>query len=145
MGPSDRLDQAAGSFDRCLGSLGYCYATDRKSASWFQFAGKKHPSAFNGAVDQASIAQRQQVDSIALDSIELGQPDLRGNPRDTAIETIFGQTFLQGHLPAFKTRTDGASGARLLTLVPTATGLAEATADAAANAPCGLDPARSRF
>ena len=95
---------------------------------------------------QARGLEREHVDFGGAEGFELGQGDLGVELQQVRLEAALGKTTLQRHLAAFETDLVVAARTRLLALVATASGLAQAGTDAAADtalgmlgARCGLD------
>jgi hypothetical protein len=75
-----------------------------------------------------------QVDFVLVQALQVGEADLAVVLQRLRLEATLGQATLQRHLAAFEADLVVPTGARLLALVATAGGLAQARADATADA-----------
>src|SRR5690606_15042486 len=134
------LDLSASGFDRSAGTFGHRQTLDGHGLG--EFAGQEHLGALDVGIDKAGGAQGGQIGDITIDGVQVAEANLGTHHSDAGGETEFRQTLLQGHLSAFEPGTHTATGTGFLTLVTTATGLAETAADTATEAFAFLDPTR---
>src|ERR1700751_5547380 len=130
---SELLHTAAGRFDRGLRAGGHADALALHCALDPSLLDVLCPH--RARADQTGRLERVEIDHIGFQRAELVEQHLGRIARHLRAEADFRQTPLHRHLAAFEARLDLAlAGARVLALVTAARGLAEAGADAAADA-----------
>ena len=139
-GDDDGRDAAAGLLDRLLRALGGADAGDREFL--LDLAGEDDLGALGAARDEARLLEAGEVDRLGADLGEVARAHFGRLGDGHGEEAALGQAPLQRHLAALEADLVVAAGAGLLALVAASRGLAQARADAAADAAAVLLGAR---
>src|SRR5258706_941771 len=140
LGHFHQRDASARLLDRGLRALGGADARDFEGL--VDLAGEDDLGAFGVGGDEARLLEAVEVDRLALHLGEVARAHLRRLGDRRGEEAALRQPALQRHLAALEADLVVAPRARFLALVAAPRGLAEARADAAADAPSRLARAR---
>src|SRR5690625_73237 len=106
-------------------SFGNCKT--RHSYRLLDLSRREDLGPLNIGSDHTRLFQSFNVHNSAFDLVQFRQAYLSGYPADTRAKAKLGQTLLQGHLTALKTRGYGTARARLQTLMAAASRFSQAT------------------
>src|SRR5574343_1924272 len=134
---------AAGSLD---GRLGTCGGTDASQLDGLgDFTGLDDLDHFCQFGHETGLLEGQQIHFTQPQLVQLAQSDFGVELEQVGLETTLGQATLQRHLTAFEADLVVTTRTGFLTLVATASGLAQTGANATADATCGVLGAVSGF